>query len=224
MRSSAASISCGDITMSTPDSRADVSLPGAGRSHGFGSTLRERTITAPEQDPAAEPLSPRTSEQRTGHTAAIGSAITVYAILDAYTLGLAAFLLAAFTNALVVFVVVLAIQLVINLAAGSWIDRTWDVWIAAGIGQRFESKLDKVRTGRTGSRVVALISGGSDLAFAIAAALANAVVVIGLARVMAGKPLGRQRVVAAAVGYSVFFAGLFAFMGWIFRDFLVANL
>lgn len=181
-------------------------------------------MTRPETDNIADAPVPDNSNRATGHTAAIGSAITVYAILDAYTLGLAAFLAAAYTNALVVFVVVLAIQLVINLAAGSWIDRRWDVWSAEGIGQRFEAKLEKARKGRIGARVVGLIERGSDIAFAVASALANAVVVIGLARVLAGKPLGRQRVVAAAVGYSVFFAAGFSLLGWAFRDFIVNNL
>jgi len=181
-------------------------------------------MTTPDTGDPANARAPDAGSRSTGRTAAIGSAITAYAILDAYTLGIAAFLLAAYTNALAVFLVVLAIQLVINLAAGSWIDRSWEVWSAAGIGQRFEARLRKVREGRTGARIVGLIERGSDLGFAVAAALANAVVVIGLARVLSGKPLGRQRVVAAAVGYSVFFAAIFAILGWAFRDFIVNNL
>ena len=181
-------------------------------------------MTGPDERAPSEAPDAHVAQARTGHVGAIGSAITAYAILDAYTLGLVAFLLAAYTNALIVFLIVLAIQLVINLAAGSWIDRTWDVWSAEGIGHRFEAKLQKVRQGRAGARIVGLIERGSDIAFAAAAALANAVVVIGLARVLAGKPLGRGRVVAAAVGYSVFFAGIFSLMGLVFRDFLLANL
>ena len=97
-------------------------------------------------------------------------------------------------------------------------------------GARRASVIGSRRSSRRSARVAAArgSSGwsiaGSDVAFAVAAALANAVVVIGLARVLTGKPLGRGRVVAAAVGYSVFFAGIFSLMGLIFRDFLVANL
>ncbi len=181
-------------------------------------------MTTQEPGDAADAGAPDAATRASGHPAAIGSAITAYAILDAYTLGIVAFLLAAYTNALLVFLVVLAIQLVVNLAAGSWIDGSWEAWSAEGIGQRFEARLQKVRTGRTGARIVSLIERGSEIAFAIAAALANAVVVIGLARALAGKPIGHQKVVAAAVGYSVFFAAIFALLGWIFRDFIVNNL
>jgi len=167
---------------------------------------------------------PDSSKRATGHIALVGSAITAYAVLDAYTLGVVAFLLAAYTNALVVFFLVLAIQLVLNLAAGSWIDRNWEAWSAAGIGKRFEAKIQKAREGRTGTRIVGLIERGSDLAFAIAAAIANAVVVDGLARVLTGKPLGRQRIVATALGYSVFFAAIFSLLGWALRDFIIDNL
>jgi len=107
-------------------------------------------------------------------------------------------------DALIVFAVVAVVVVTINVWAGGWINREWENWA----GGKVEAKLQKVRSKGVGQKVSEWIARGSDGWFMVAAALACAITTVGLARIAAGKPLGRRRIVLAALGYGLFFAGV----------------
>ena len=158
------------------------------------------------------------SQERNGaiggssHRAAVGSLIAVYALVDAYVLGIAVVALSALFNSLIVWIVSAVVISAINIWACSWIDREWDFWIA-GPGKRLEKKLEKLRSGKMLKGPVGWVRRGSDFWFTLAAVVINAITVVALARLIGGVPIGRRRVLLAAVGYSIFFATLFSLIG-----------
>jgi hypothetical protein len=148
----------------------------------------------------------------TGHRAAVGSFIAVYAVVDAWVLGIAVIVLADLFNAFVVLVLAAAAISMINIWACSWLDDEWDFWVA-GPGKRFAKRLEKMRSGTRLRRPVAWVQRDSEVWFTLAAIVINAITVVALARMIGGTPVGRERVRLAAVGYSIFFATLFTLIG-----------
>jgi len=158
--------------------------------------------------------SPLPAGHTTARRTAAGTAIGIYWLVDAYVIGLPTLILAAWLNALIVFAVVAVVVIAINLWAGGWINREWDNWA----GGKVEAKLRKVRSKGVGKKVSGWIGRGSDAWFMVAAALTCAITTVGLARIAGGKPLGRHRIVLAALSYGLFFAGLFSLIGWVAGD------
>lgn len=159
-------------------------------------------------------LLPAPSNRTTAHRTAAGTAIGIYWLVDAYVIGIPTVVLAAWLNALIVFAVVAVVVTSINIWAGGWINREWDNWA----GGKVEAKLQKVRSKGVGKKVSGWVDRGSDAWFMLAAALTCAITTVGLARITAGKPLRRHRILLAALGYGIFFAGLFSLIGWLGGD------
>jgi hypothetical protein len=145
--------------------------------------------------------------------AIIGGAIAVYALVDAWLLGPIVAIAAATTSVLLVFIVTAVAVLVVNLACCGWIDRRWEV-LAPATGGRLAARLDKMRSGRF-SRPIDWMTSGSDASFGLAAALVNAVIVVGATRMLGGQPVGSRRILVAALAYAIAFAGLFCILGWL---------
>ena len=161
-----------------------------------------------------------TSERGVEHPArvgAIGAAITAFAFLDAYTVGLLIAALAAWLPALIVFAVAAVVLTLINGACCRWVERQWDAWIA-GNAKRMEATLAKRRKSRLMRHQVAWITRGSDAWFTLAAILMNPVIVIALARMIGGQPVGPRPVRLAAAGYSIVFAAVFSATGFAAGD------
>ena len=100
-----------------------------------------------------------TSKRGVKHPAgvgAIGAAITAFAFLDAYTVGLLIAALAAWLPALIVFAVAAVVLTLINGARCRWVERQWDAWIA-GNAKRMEATLAKRRKSRLMRHPVAWI-------------------------------------------------------------------
>ena len=169
-----------------------------------------------------EPEEATDADESKGHAGAIGSLVTVFVLVDAYLIGIPLVILAALTKPFVVFVVAAIGLSLLNIALCSWLDRNWDAWFASGHANKVEKRLQKLRANRRMQRPVAWISSGSDAWFALAAAMINAITVIALARVIGGTPVGRRRVLVAAIAYSLFFAVLFTLIGVAFEDILRA--
>jgi hypothetical protein len=148
-----------------------------------------------------------------GHASVAAGAIVAYWLADGYVIGLPVVALAALWNPLVVFLGALAIVVLINLAAGRWINSAWSSWAGGSSGARVERQLDKVRPTRLGRAATRWIASDSDMRFAAAAALTCAIVAVTLARSVGGRPLAAHRVRLAAVSYGVFFVGLFTMVG-----------
>jgi hypothetical protein len=153
-------------------------------------------------------------------TAAIGAVIAIYTFFDALLVGLPILLLAAWLNPLVVFVAAFALVTVLDLAACRWVDRQWDAWVG---GTRFETRMEKVRTGKRARRPVAWIEDGSDAWFGFAAALLNAVQVVALARLITGRPVGDRRILIASLAWALFVAGVFSLFGFALGDVIRAR-
>jgi hypothetical protein len=161
-------------------------------------------------EPGAEPPQVHT----TAHKTAAGTAIAAYWLLDGYVIGIPTVILAAWLNALIVFAVAAVIMITINLWACGWIDREWDTWA----GGKVEAKLKKVRSKGFGKKVAGWVTRGSDGWFMLAAAVTNAITTVALARLAGGRPLGRHRIVLAALAYGLFAAGLWSLVGWLAGD------
>jgi hypothetical protein len=85
--------------------------------------------------------------ERPARVAAIGAAITAFAFLDAYTVGVLIAVLAAWLSALIMFAVAAVALTPINGACRRWVERQWDAWIA-GNTKRIEVTLAKQRKSR----------------------------------------------------------------------------
>ena len=81
----------------------------------------------------------------------------------------------------------------------NWFERQWGVWITTHEA-RLEKRLAKLRKGRVMRHPVNWITDSSGGMFALAAALFNAVIVVALARLISGKPVGERRIFMAALG------------------------
>ena len=83
-------------------------------------------------------------DERPARVSAIDAAITAFAFLDAYTVGLFIAVLAAWLPALIVFAVAAVVLTFINGACCGWVERQWDAWIA-GNAKRIEATLAKAQ-------------------------------------------------------------------------------
>jgi hypothetical protein len=100
----------------------------------------------------------------------------------------------------------------INGGRCRWVERQWDAWIA-GNAKRMEATLAKRRNSRLMRHPVAWITRGSDVWFTLAAILMNPVIVIALARMIGGPPVGPRPVRLAAASYSIVFVAVFSANG-----------
>ena len=123
--------------------------------------------------------------------------------------------LAAWLNPLVVFAVAAALLTLLNIACSNWIQRQSDSWIA-GNAERLEARLDKLRKGRIMRHPMAWITRGSSGWYALAAALINAITVSALARLIGGERVSERRIRRGALAYSIFFAAVYSFTGYLF--------
>ena len=151
------------------------------------------------------------------HTGMVGTLVGLWWGLDGLVQLIVVFL-AAWLNALVVFIAALIVLSVVNNACCSWIEARWDGWISSRFGTRLERKLEKMRTGRVMRHPVAWITRGSDVWFGLAAALTNAITTVTIAHLVTGQPVGRRRVRIASVWFAAFVAGLGSLLGLLLRD------
>lgn len=102
--------------------------------------------------------------------------------------------------------------IVLVIACCCWIDRRWDDWFS-GNGRRIESRLETMRGSRLMRHPVAWIQRGSDRWYALAAAVANPILIAGLARLVGGRPIGERRIFLGAVAYAVPYVALWTIVG-----------
>jgi hypothetical protein len=62
-------------------------------------------------------------------------------------------------------------------------------------------------------RPVAWIEGSSDRRYALAAAVVNPILVVGLARTISGRPVDRRRIVLGSLAYAIPYAGMWTLVG-----------
>jgi hypothetical protein len=161
--------------------------------------------------------SPPHSVERSGGTArsaVMGSVVMAFAFFDGVFLGAPiALLTAAFRPVPVYCGAVIAVILIV-LACCRWVDRRWDDWFA-GNGKRIETRLETMRASRLMRHPVDWIQRGSDRWYALAAAVANPILIAGLARVVGGKPIGERRIFLGAVAYAIPYVAMWTMLGFI---------
>jgi hypothetical protein len=155
-------------------------------------------------------------------TAFIGAFVAIFAVFDTLLLGVPIMMLAAWIDPLLIFIATGALLTVVNRAACGWLDREWDLWMG-GPGKRVEKKLDSMRSSRLMEHPVRWIAGGSDVRFAFAASLTNAIITVAGARLIGGKRVGTHRVLIASVTYSLFFVGVYSLVGSVIGNFIGAS-
>jgi hypothetical protein len=146
--------------------------------------------------------------------AAIGTIVMAFAFFDGVFLGAPiALLTAAFRPVPVYCVAVIAVVLLV-IACCRWVDRRWDDWFA-GNGKRIENRLETMRASRLMRHPVAWIQRGSDRWYALAAALANPILVAGVARFLGGRRIGQRRIMLGAVAYAVPYVAMWSIVGFL---------
>jgi hypothetical protein len=103
------------------------------------------------------------------------------------------------------------------------LDRRWDDWFA-GKGRRIETRLEGMRASRLMRHPVAWIQRGSDRWYALAAAVANPILVAGFARFLGGKQIGERRIVLGAVAYAIPYVAMWTLVGLVVSGSLRAAL
>jgi hypothetical protein len=165
-------------------------------------------------------MDPRASTERVGNAARsslIGTIIGAFAFFDGVFLGLPIALLAASFRPVIVYAVATVAVILLVIACCSWVDRRWDDWFS-GHGKRIETRLNAMRASRLMKHPVAWTQRGSDRWYAFAAAVANPILIAGLARFIGGKPIGERRILLGAVAYAIPYVAMWSIVGFALGD------
>jgi hypothetical protein len=150
---------------------------------------------------------------KAARTGIVGSVVAAVAFFDGVFIGAPIAVLAAAFSASIVYVVATAAVIGLVIACCRWLDRRWDDWFA-GNGKRIETALERMRTSNLMRHPVAWIQSGSDRSYAFAAAVANPILVAGLARFIGGGPVGDRRIVLGAIAYAVPYVAMWSLVGF----------
>ena len=133
--------------------------------------------------------------------AVVGGAIAVYAIFDTLIIGCRRWCCAARYDSLRVFAVAAFAVALLNVACCTWVDDHWGEWVV-GSGARVETRLQKMRDKKSLQRPVSWIEQGNPARYALAAAIVNAILIVGTARIITGRPVGASRIRVASISYA----------------------
>ena len=159
--------------------------------------------------------SPSTSTQRAesaARTGVVGTIVAALAFFDGVFVGAPIALLATSFRPLPVFVCAAIAVSLLSLACCNWVNRQWDDW-SSGNGTRMEKRLETMRGSRLMSHPVAWLERGSDRAYALAAAVANPILVAALAQLVGGRPVSDRRILLGSVAYAIPYAAMWTLFG-----------
>lgn len=148
------------------------------------------------------------------HSAVAGSIVMAFAFFDGVFLGAPIAVLTAALSPVPVYCGAVIAVILLVIACSRWIDRRWEDWFS-GEGRRIETRLETMRASRLMRHPVAWIQRGSDRWYAFAAAVANPILVAGLARFLDGKPIGDRRIVLGAVAYAIPYVTMWTIVGYL---------
>ena len=160
------------------------------------------------------------SAQRVGsaaRTGVVGTVVGAVAFFDGVCIGAPIALLAASLRPVVVYAVATGAVILLVIACCAWIDRRWDDWFS-GNGKRVEARLEGMRRSRLMRHPVAWIERGSDRWYALAAAVANPILIGALARLVGGRPIGHRRILLGAVAYAIPYCAMWTIVGLALGD------
>jgi hypothetical protein len=164
--------------------------------------------------------SPPSSVERAGsaaRTGVVGTVVGAVAFFDGVFIGLPIALLAASLRPLLVYAVAVTAVILLVIACCSWVDRRWDDWFS-GNGKRIEGRLESMRRSRLMKHPIAWVQRGSDRWYALAAAVANPILIGALARLVGGRPIGHRRIVLGAVAYAIPYCAMWTIVGLLLGD------
>ena len=150
---------------------------------------------------------------KAARTGIVGTVVAAVAFFDGVFIGAPIAVFAAAFSASLVYVVATAVVIGLVIACCRWLDRRWDDWFA-GNGKRIETALERMRTSNLMRHPVAWIQSGSDRSYAFAAAVANPILVAGLARFIGGGRVGNRRIVLGAIAYAVPYVAMWSLVGF----------
>lgn len=163
---------------------------------------------------------PPTSRHRVAGAARsgiVGTIVAAVAFFDGVFIGAPIALLAAWFRPSLVYVLATVVVVLLVIGCCRWVDRRWDDWFS-GNGTRIEKRLETMRASRLMAHPVAWIQRGSDRWYALAAAVANPILVATLARFVGGKPIGERRIVLGAVAYALPYVAMWTIVGFAFGE------
>jgi hypothetical protein len=135
-----------------------------------------------------------------------------FGFFDGVFLGAPIALLAATSRPVPVYCGAVISVILLVIACCRWVDRRWDEWFS-GKGRRIETRLEGMRASRLMRHPVAWIQRGSDRWYALAAAVANPILVAGFARFLGGTKVGERRIVLGAVAYAIPYVAMWTLVG-----------
>jgi hypothetical protein len=150
---------------------------------------------------------------KAARTGIVGTVVAAVAFFDGVFIGAPIAVFAAAFSASIVYLVATAVVIGLVIACCRWLDRRWDDWFA-GNGKRIENALERMRTSNLMRHPVAWIQSGSDRSYAFAAAVANPILVAGLARFIGGGRVGDRRIVLGAIAYAVPYVAMWSLVGF----------
>ena len=146
-----------------------------------------------------------------------------FGFFDGVFLGAPIALLAATSRPVAFYCSAVIAVILLVIACCRWVDRRWDDWFS-GKGRRIETRLEGMRASRLMRHPVAWIQRGSDRWYALAAAVANPILVAGFARFLGGKQIGERRIVLGAVAYAIPYVAMWTLVGLVVSGSLRAAL
>jgi hypothetical protein len=146
-----------------------------------------------------------------------------FGFFDGVFLGAPIALLAATSRPVAVYCSAVIAVIFLVIACCRWVDRRWDDW-SSGKGRRIETRLEGMRASRLMRHPVAWIQRGSDRWYALAAAVANPILVAGFARFLGGTKIGERRIVLGAVAYAIPYVAMWTLVGLVVSGSLRAAL
>jgi hypothetical protein len=145
-------------------------------------------------------------------TGAAGTLVAGFAFFDGALIGAPIAALAATLRPPLVFAAGAVAVSILSIACCRWVDRRWDDWFSGHAG-RIEKRLVRMRESRLMRKPVAWIQGGSDRRYALAAAVVNPILVVALARTIAGQPVSERRIILGSVAYAVPYVAMWSLVG-----------
>lgn len=147
-------------------------------------------------------------------SAVVGTVVMAFAFFDGVFLGAPIALLTAALRPVPVYCGAMIAVIVLVVASCRWLDRRWELWFT-GNGRRIETRLETMRASRLMRHPVAWVQRGPDRWYALAAAVANPILIAGLARFVGGRPIGERRIFLGAVAYAIPYVAMWTILGFV---------
>lgn len=179
--------------------------------HIPGRLISGRALPIPERMDARDP----TRFESGAWSGVVGTVVAAVAFFDSVAVGAPVALVMAAIGSPLVFAAATTAVACLVICCCSWLDRRWDDWLS-GNGTRIETTFEKMRASRLMQRPIAWIQGGTDRRYALAAALANPILVAAFARSLTDRPVGERRILLGAIAYAVPYVAMWSFVGLAF--------